>query len=64
VRAARSGGRRESEHALREYLGAARAAAGLALWERLFSLWHVLHLPLCVLLFGSAAVHVVAVHMY
>jgi hypothetical protein len=33
-------------------------------WERLFSLWHGVHLPLCVILFGAAAAHVVAVHMY
>lgn len=55
---------REAERALHEYLRAVRAAAALTLWERVFSLWHLLHLPLCALLFASAAVHVLAVHMY
>ncbi len=32
--------------------------------ERLFALWHVLHLPLVVILFITAVVHVIAVHMY
>ena len=33
-------------------------------YERLLAVWHAVHLPLCVLLFGAAALHVVAVHMY
>jgi hypothetical protein len=33
-------------------------------YERLFSVWHALHVPLCVLLFAAAAVHVLAVHLY
>jgi hypothetical protein len=38
--------------------------ADYAFCERVFALWHAIHLPLCVLLFASAAVHVVAVHRY
>ena len=33
-------------------------------YERLFSLWHVLHVPLVLLLVLSVIAHIVAVHMY
>jgi hypothetical protein len=33
-------------------------------FERLFSLWHVLHLPLVYMLVFAAIVHVIAVHVY
>lgn len=39
-------------------------AGELVLFERLFALWHAIHIPLTVILFVSAAVHVVAVHLY
>jgi len=32
--------------------------------ERLFSLWHIVHYPLFLLLVLAAIVHVIAVHMY
>jgi hypothetical protein len=35
-----------------------------AFYARVFALWHAFHLPLCVLLFGAAIVHVIAAHMY
>ncbi len=38
--------------------------AQFTLFERLFSLWHVLHLPLFFMLVISALLHVLAVHMY
>lgn len=38
--------------------------AQFTLYERLFSLWHVLHLPLFFMMVISAIVHVLAVHMY
>ena len=41
-----------------------RRIAQLAFYERLFSLWHVFHLPLFFLLVASALFHVLAVHMY
>ena len=41
-----------------------RQVAQLAFYERLFSLWHVFHMPLFLLLVVSALVHVLAVHMY
>jgi len=49
---------------LREYAARVRTLARLNAYEHAFALWHALHLPFCVVLFGAAAVHVVAVHMY
>jgi len=54
----------EVAHCLREYTSRVRTLARLHAYERAFALWHALHLPFCVVLFGAAAVHVVAVHMY
>ncbi|MEZ5921965.1 MAG: hypothetical protein R3C60_11515 [Parvularculaceae bacterium] len=39
-------------------------AAELGFYERLFAAWHVLHLPLFILLIITAIIHVVAVHLY
>ncbi len=36
----------------------------LKLFEKLFSLWHVVHIPIFVLMLASAVVHIVVVHMY
>ena len=41
-----------------------RQVAQLSFYERLFSLWHIFHMPLFLLLIISALVHVLAVHMY
>ncbi len=49
---------------VRSYLRAVRAAATFGVFERIFSLWHVMHIPLVYLLVLSAAYHVLAVHMY
>ena len=43
---------------------AVRKAAMFAFYERLFALWHVLHLPLFFLLIFTATLHVVAVHTF
>jgi hypothetical protein len=56
--------RRRSHAALDEYMQSLRRAAAIASYEWLFGLWHAVHLPLSAILFGSAAIHVVAVHMY
>jgi hypothetical protein len=45
-------------------VGLMRQVAQLAFYERVFSLWHVFHMPLFLLLVASALVHVLAVHMY
>jgi hypothetical protein len=47
-----------------EYLLGLQRMAQFSVYERLFSLWHVLHIPLVVLLIVSAVYHVIAVHMY
>lgn len=44
--------------------GLMRQVAQLSFYERLFSLWHLFHMPLFLLLVVSALVHVLAVHMY
>ena len=55
---------RKARFYLRIYLGTVRKTAGLSFYERLFSLWHVLHLPLFFMLLISGIIHVFAVHMY
>lgn len=45
-------------------LEATRRVAEFESYERLFSLWHVLHLPLFFLLLVAGIVHVIAVHVY
>lgn len=49
---------------LRVYLLTVRRVAGFTFYERLFGLWHVLHLPLFVMLLITGIIHVYAVHMY
>jgi hypothetical protein len=39
-------------------------AGELRLFTQLFALWHAVHIPLTVILFLSATIHVVAVHLY
>lgn len=46
------------------FVDAVCEAAQLSSWEKLFSLWHVAHVPFLYLLVVSGIVHVVAVHMY
>jgi hypothetical protein len=43
---------------------ATRRVAEFQAYERLFSLWHALHLPLIFMLIVAAVVHIVAVHVY
>ncbi|MBK8739525.1 MAG: hypothetical protein IPM02_08275 [Betaproteobacteria bacterium] len=46
------------------YVGAVKQVAQFGGYERLFSWWHVLHVPLIFMLVLSAIAHVIAVHMY
>ena len=46
------------------YLQGVQRVAQFNTYERLFSLWHVLHVPLVYMLVFSAIAHVIAVHMY
>ncbi|MBW2390094.1 MAG: hypothetical protein JRG89_16925 [Deltaproteobacteria bacterium] len=50
--------------AIQTHLRSVRRAAEFSTYAWLFSLWHALHLPLCVLLFAAAAIHVLAVNLY
>jgi hypothetical protein len=45
-------------------LGATRRVVEFGAFERLFSLWHALHMPLFLMLLIAGVVHVVAVHLY
>ena len=49
---------------IQRYTGALRHIAVFRLYERLFSLWHVLHLPLFIMMIITAIVHIFAVHLY
>jgi hypothetical protein len=55
---------RNTSRSVRAYLRTLRRISIFSVYERTFALWHVIHLPLCFLLFASALVHVIAVHMY
>ncbi len=46
------------------YIQGVQNVAQFNTFERLFSLWHVLHVPFVYMLVFSAIAHVVAVHMY
>lgn len=46
------------------FMYSVREAAGLALYDRLFRLWHFLHLPLYLFMAVAVIVHIIAVHMY
>jgi hypothetical protein len=45
-------------------LEAGRRMAEYRMYERLFSLWHVLHIPLFFMLLIAGVVHVVAINVY
>jgi hypothetical protein len=45
-------------------IGATARLAGFQAYERLFSLWHALHLPLIFLLIAAGIVHVIAVSIF
>ena len=49
---------------VRDYLTAVVRVAQYTAYEKLFSLWHIAHIPFVYLLVLSAVVHVVAVHAY
>jgi hypothetical protein len=64
VRAQRAELERSVSRFVREHLRRVRRVAELGSWERLFSLWHVFHLPFFYMLVLAALIHVLAVHMY
>ena len=56
--------RRAAAHYVREFTVLGGRVAQFSLYERLFALWHILHLPIFFIMVLSAIVHVLAVHMY
>lgn len=55
---------RAARQAVAENLAELCRASELRLFERLFALWHAVHIPLTIILFASAVIHVIAVHLY
>ena len=55
---------RHARKLVRRYLFAVVKVTHFTAYEKLFSLWHVAHIPFVYLLVLSAIVHVVAVHAY
>ena len=55
---------RQAQESVRQYLEAVGRVARFRTFERLFALWHVLHVPLVWMLVLCAVAHVVAVHIY
>lgn len=60
--------RQRERKRLRQYLAgyfaAVRRTAEFTCYARLFALWHVLHLPLFVMMLLTGIIHVIYVHMY
>lgn len=55
---------RQARRLVARYLTAVLKVAHFTAYEKLFSLWHVAHIPFVYLLVISAVVHVIAVHAY
>lgn len=58
------GGAADAICLVKRYLRDAERVAEFAAYERVFSLWHVLHIPLMYLLAASTVFHIIAVYMY
>lgn len=54
----------EAKNRLNVFIDAVCKASQFAMWEKLFSLWHVVHVPFIYLLVISSIVHVIATYMY
>jgi hypothetical protein len=55
---------RNTARYIRDYTKLMGRVAKFTFYERLFAVWHVLHLPIFFVMVLSALVHVLAVHMY
>jgi len=58
------GGATEAIDLARRFLRQAERVVAFTTYERLFSLWHHLHIPLIYLLAASTLFHIIAVYMY
>lgn len=54
----------ENRKQIENYIEAVRDVAQFHTYERMFSWWHIFHIPLVYLLVFSGIYHVIAVHMY
>jgi hypothetical protein len=57
-------GKRKLASYIGAHLSSIRKMAEFHFYERLFSIWHIVHLPLFLMLILTGVVHVIAVHMY
>jgi hypothetical protein len=64
LRARRAEVRRSVRRFIHDHMRRVRRVAALQSYERLFSIWHVFHLPFFYMLVVAALIHVLAVHMY
>jgi hypothetical protein len=58
------GGASEAIHLTSSYLRECERVAQFSTYERFFSLWHMLHVPLIYILAACTIFHIVAVYMY
>lgn len=56
--------KRDGAMLVRAYCNQMRHAAYLTFFERLFALWHIVHMPLFMLMVVATVIHIVAVHLY
>jgi hypothetical protein len=56
--------KRDGALLVRTYCHELRHTAYLTFFERLFALWHIVHMPLFFLMLVAAGIHIVAVHLY
>ncbi|MBL4575834.1 MAG: hypothetical protein JKY51_07025 [Opitutaceae bacterium] len=54
----------QTKNLLLNYYRTYRKVNGFHVYERLFSIWHVLHIPLFIMMILTGFVHVYAVHVY
>lgn len=54
----------EINDSLKEIRVSIRSARMLVIFERLFSLWHIIHIPFFIMLVITVIFHILAVHMY
>ncbi|MFW5450777.1 MAG: hypothetical protein ACKE9I_04180 [Methylophagaceae bacterium] len=54
----------EAKKSLTIYYATIRKIVGFQFYERMFALWHVLHIPLFIMMILSGITHVFAVHLY
>jgi hypothetical protein len=55
---------RSGKRHIATYIRSIRKVAEYKIYRKIFSLWHVLHIPLFAMLVVSAVAHIVAVHLY